>query len=219
MSRAFLTVVLFAAAACSGETLASAPDQPAATPPVADGPATEDELLLVRNDRNRNALSGGATTVFDITGEAFGHAAPNLSATSLAEARCRRRRLRGGRLRPARSAPYSTTNRARPVTLRDGRGRPPMEGEAFSSMLFRASVAGAMRSGRRSNPRGAEAPAPVPGFGSQLQMRAVDGSMPEITATVTYVDSAGMFADGTIVHAAVSAVYAHRASTQHSPRR
>ena len=29
-------------------------------------------------------------------------------------------------------------------------------------MLFRASVAGVMRSGRRSNPRGAEAPAPVP---------------------------------------------------------
>ena len=45
MSRAFLTIVLLAAAACSGETLASAPEQPAAiTPTVADGPATEDEL-------------------------------------------------------------------------------------------------------------------------------------------------------------------------------
>jgi len=197
MSRAFLAIVLLAAAACSGETLASAPEQPSTiTPTVADGPATEDDLLLVSNDRNRNALSGGATTVFDITGEAFGHAAPNLGATSLLKHDVGdlgfEEVFAAGAL-----GPVFDNESCEACHLADGRGRPPTEGEAFSSMLFRASVAGVMRSGRRSNPRGAEAPAPVPGFGSQLQMRAVDGSMPEVSATVTYVDSVGRFEDGT----------------------
>ena len=83
MSRAFLTIVLFAAASCSSETPASAPEQPATALPVTDGPVTDDELSMIRNDRSRNAYAGGATTVFDITGEAFGHAAPNLGAASL----------------------------------------------------------------------------------------------------------------------------------------
>ena len=69
MSRAFLTVGFLAAAACSGETLASAPEQPAATPasrrrprsPTMSWPASATTAI-------RNAFAGGATTVFDITG-------------------------------------------------------------------------------------------------------------------------------------------------------
>jgi len=196
MSRAFLTIVLFAAASCSGDTPASAPEQPATTPTVSDGPATDDEMSLVRNDRNRNAYAGGATTVFDMTGEAFGHAAPNLGAASLVKHDV-------GDLgfeevfAPGVLGPVFDNESCESCHFADGRGRPPLQGEAFSSMLFRASVPGVMRSGRRSNPRGAEAPAPVPGFGSQLQMRAVAGSQPEIAASITYVDSGGTFADGT----------------------
>ena len=196
MSRAFLTIVLFAAASCSGDTPASAPEQPATMPTVSDGPATDDELSLVRNDRNRNAYAGGATTVFDITGEAFAHAAPNLGAASLVKHDV-------GDLgfeevfAPGVLGPVFDNESCEACHVADGRGRPPLQGEAFSSMLFRASVPGMMRSGRRSNPRGAEAPAPVPGFGSQLQMRAVAGSQPEIAASITYVDSGGTFADGT----------------------
>jgi CxxC motif-containing protein (DUF1111 family) len=49
---------------------------------------------------------------------------------------------------------------------RDGRGRPPVGNESLSSMLFRISVPGA-------GPHGA--PMPAPGFGGQLQDRAVHG--------------------------------------------
>lgn len=196
MTRAFLTVGFLAAAACSAEPVASAPEQPPSANPVTEGPVSEDELQFVRNDRGRSALSGGATTVFDITSEAFGQPAPNLGAASLG-------------LHDVGDAgfdevfpegvlgPVFDNETCEACHLGDGRGRPPEAGEAFASMLFRASVPGAMRSGRRSNPRGAEAPAPVPGFGSQLQMRAVNGALPEITASVSYVDSAGTFADGT----------------------
>jgi CxxC motif-containing protein (DUF1111 family) len=197
MSRAFLVLGLFAIAACNGEPVASAPDQPAVTPPTTgDGPVSEDELLSISGDGRRNALSGGATTVFDVTGEAFSHAAPNLSAASLA-------RHDVGDLGfdeafvPGALGPVFDNVSCESCHFEDGRGRPPAQGEEFASMLFRASVPGVMRLGRRSNPRGAEAPAPVPGFGSQLQMRAVPGQMAEISASVTYVDSSGTFADGT----------------------
>ena len=70
----------------------------------------------------------------------------------------------------------------------DGRGRPPAGGEPFSSMLFRASVRGA------GAHRG---PLAVPGFGTQLQLDAIPGVSPEIQAAITYVDSAGVFTDGT----------------------
>ncbi len=196
MSRAFLTVGFLAAAACSGETIASDPDQPASTPPVAEGPITDDELLGVRNDRYRNALAGGATTIFDITADAFSQPAPNLSAASVAIHDIGDEGFEEA-FPPGVLGPVFDNESCEGCHFGDGRGRPPGQGEQFSSMLFRASVAGAMRSGRRSNPRGAEAPAPVPGFGTQLQMRAVDGQVPEITAAVTYVDSSGRFADGT----------------------
>ena len=196
MTRAFLTVGFLAAAACSGETLASAPEQPASVPPVVDGAVSDDELLLVSRDRNRSALSGGATTVFDITADAFSQAAPNLGGTSLALHEVGDAGFEELFV-PGKLGPVFDNESCESCHVGDGRGRPPETGEPFASMLFRASVAGAMRTGRRSNPRGAEAPAPVPGFGTQLQMRAVDGMMPEITASVTYVDSGGTFADGT----------------------
>jgi CxxC motif-containing protein (DUF1111 family) len=54
-------------------------------------------------------------------------------------------------------------------------------------MLFRVSVPG-------TGPNGA--PADAPGFGTQLQDRAVQGTVPEATISVTYSDSAGTFGDG-----------------------
>ena len=101
----------------------------------------------------------------------------------------------------------------------DGRGRPPMQGERSRPCCSAPACAGADAIGRRSNPRGVEAPAPVPGFGTQLQMRAVDGSQPEITASVTYVDSGGTFADGTPFTLAVAALHAHRRRTRRFPPR
>jgi len=55
-------------------------------------------------------------------------------------------------------------------------------------MLFRSSIAGA-------GPHGG--PNPVPGFGGQLQMRAIAGYTPEIQAAISYVETQGVFTDGT----------------------
>jgi CxxC motif-containing protein (DUF1111 family) len=55
-------------------------------------------------------------------------------------------------------------------------------------MLFRASVAGL-------GPHGG--PNPIPGFGTQLQMRATTGITPEIQAAIVYAESLGVFGDGT----------------------
>jgi CxxC motif-containing protein (DUF1111 family) len=55
-------------------------------------------------------------------------------------------------------------------------------------MLFRSSVDGA-------GPHGG--PNPVPGFGGQLQMRAIPGYEPEIQAAISYVETEGVFTDGT----------------------
>ena len=55
-------------------------------------------------------------------------------------------------------------------------------------MLFRSSVSGAGNNG---------GPKDVPGFGGQLQMRALTEYQPEITAVINYVENSGTFADGT----------------------
>jgi CxxC motif-containing protein (DUF1111 family) len=46
-----------------------------------------------------------------------------------------------------------------------------------------------------SGPHGG--PAPVPGFGEQLQLRAVVGSMPEAHVAISYEETGGTFGDGT----------------------
>ncbi|MEZ4804343.1 MAG: di-heme oxidoredictase family protein [Bacteroidia bacterium] len=69
----------------------------------------------------------------------------------------------------------------------DGRGAPPKPGEALSSMLFRLSIPG-------SNPHGG--PNPVPGFGGQLQPRAIAGKSKEALVNISYTEIAGTYGDG-----------------------
>jgi CxxC motif-containing protein (DUF1111 family) len=71
----------------------------------------------------------------------------------------------------------------------DGRGRPPVSGDQFSSMIFRVSIPG-------TNAHGG--PASVPGYGSQLELRAASSlnGIPSAVVNITYTDSTGTFADG-----------------------
>jgi len=154
-------------------------------------------------------LAGGATTVFDVTAEAFAHPAPNLSAAGLelhnegdegfeavftpgtAEAN-------GG------LGPVFDNVSCEACHGGDGRGRPPLPGESFESLLFRASVQGRDAHG---------GPVGVPGFGGQLQLRAVPGFLPEVAAAVTYAESISTFADGStyslrVPHYSFSSPYA-----------
>lgn len=175
---------IIALAACTDST--SAPTSAPEASRMHDNDASPDRF-------GHTPLSGGATTVFDATAEAFGHPAPNLTAAELV------RHNQGDALF---SAPFSAEAGAvlhglgpmfenvscEGCHVGDGRGRPPLPGESFATMLFRASIPG----------RGAHgAPNPVPGFGTQIELNAIPGYAPLVTAAVQYSDSNGTFADGT----------------------
>jgi CxxC motif-containing protein (DUF1111 family) len=73
--------------------------------------------------------------------------------------------------------------------LRDGRGRPPMDGEKeMLSMLLRLSLPG-------SNAHGG--PLPHPSYGDQLNDRAVPGIAPEGRVEIGYEEVPGRYDDGT----------------------
>jgi len=193
-------VVLCVAVAC-GDTSTSPPTAPSTRlSPLADASATRSLSIL----RAHSALSGGAMTIFNATNEAFSQPAPNLDAEDAAE------HDEGDE---AFEAAFDVATGLGPVFdnvscegchAGDGRGRPPGPGEAFESLLFRSSVPGRGLHG---------ANVPVPGFGGQLQLRAIPGFTPEVQAAVTYTDSSGRFDDGTrfslrVPHYAFSAPYA-----------
>lgn len=70
----------------------------------------------------------------------------------------------------------------------DGGGRPPEDGKTSPTMLFRLSVAGTAADG---------GPAPVPGYGLQLQDQAIHGVAAEAKVRTRYERVTGTFADGT----------------------
>jgi CxxC motif-containing protein (DUF1111 family) len=194
MSRHLVVASVLLLFACTDQTDVSPPAQDAS---AASGGDTLSALELSLDTRSalaaHTALSGGNTTVFDATLNAFSLAAPNLAGLSLA-------RHEAGDVAfeiafvPAPAAangglgPVFDNVSCEACHEGDGRGRPPLPGEQISSLLFRASVAGA-------GPHGG--PNPVPGFGGQLQLRAISGFDPEINAVISYVERRGRFTDGT----------------------
>jgi CxxC motif-containing protein (DUF1111 family) len=72
--------------------------------------------------------------------------------------------------------------------FKDGRGRPPLDGESeLSSMLLRIGVSGT---------EGGEAPLPDPTYGDQLQPYGIDGVPGEGAPRVTYGALSGQYPDG-----------------------
>jgi CxxC motif-containing protein (DUF1111 family) len=193
MSRIALAVFLVWIIACADQTSVTAPDQ---TDEFSANDTPSDlELDFSRGTfhRARTALSGGATTVFDVSPAAFSLPAPNLSGVSLAlhdegDEGFETVFVPAPAAENAGLGPVFDNVSCEACHLGDGRGRPPEDGVSFSSLLFRASVRGVGRHG---------GPKPVPGFGGQLQLRANTGFTPEVRALVSYVESKGMFADGT----------------------
>ncbi len=131
------------------------------------------------------ARAGGETTVFRATPESFGTPAPNLVAARLD------RHLDGDLTfesvfvtapAPVNPGLGPVFNRASCLTchVKDGRSEPGV------SLLVRVSL-GQDASGRH---------VPVPGFGLQIQDRAVFGVAPEARVVVEYEEVPGAFADG-----------------------
>ncbi len=133
------------------------------------------------------ALAGGATTVFEFNSHAFSIPAPNLSPDEL------ERHLDG-------DFQFEAAFVTAPAEVRGGLG--PVfnevaciqcharDGRSLESLLLRISVDG-------SGPNGE--PVPVPGFGTQIQDRAIFGYAPEATVGVSFTTRAETLGDGTTV--------------------
>jgi CxxC motif-containing protein (DUF1111 family) len=162
---------------------------PTSAPPSA---SRQPESLADADSRSHTPLSGGATTIFDATANAFEQPAPNLSVAELTK------HVQGDAIFSAefsadRASPFPglgpmfENSSCESCHFGDGRARPPLPGEPFSTLLFRVSLSG-------RGPHGG--PNPVPGYGTQIELGAAPGYTPMIYAAVQYSDSNGTFAEG-----------------------
>ncbi|MYI93166.1 thiol oxidoreductase, partial [Candidatus Poribacteria bacterium] len=145
------------------------------------------------------ALSGGDTTIFSESSHAFSTPAPNLSADAL------EKHLDGDLEFEAVfvTAPAEVNPGLGPIYnnitcinchVRDGRGKPPAVDEKFVSMLFRLSLP------NTENADTGQSPIPVPGYGTQLNNRAIYGTPSEGTVKIEYSEQTLTTADGTRIH-------------------
>ncbi|HEY9228450.1 MAG TPA: di-heme oxidoredictase family protein [Gemmatimonadaceae bacterium] len=174
-----LWFAIIAAAACG---------EPVQAPKAVAPPESPSLVSRTPSRIDPDALSGGATTVFDVSAEAFEQPAPNLDAAGLARHDAGDEGFGEVFVAKTGLGPLFNNSSCEACHVGDGRGRPPLPGESFQTMLFRASIPG-------TDPHGGPNPAGL--FGGQLQLEAVAGYFPEASARVTYDDSSGRFDDGT----------------------
>lgn len=139
-------------------------------------------------------LSGGDLTIFDATSQAFSQPAPNLSAQSLAlhlagDVRFEDQFVTAGNPINPGLGPIFNNDACISCHNRDGRGRPvDSNGNATDQIFLRLSMSG--------NDPLTGGPLPVPGFGVQLQTRAVFGVAPEAKLHIGYQEVVGQYGDG-----------------------
>ena len=144
-------------------------------------------------------LSGGETTIFDASSHAFSIPAPNLSTAALET------HLEGdvefeavfvtapAVVNPGLGPIYNNVSCIN-CHARDGRGRPPSADEELVSLLFRLSLP------KAEDSETGKPPTPVPGFGTQLNNRAIVEANPEGKVKIEYTEQTLTTADGTRVH-------------------
>lgn len=142
-----------------------------------------------------NALSGGSTTVFLTSRDAFSRPAPNLPTDKLRDFTF------GNKMFNTKwvTAPASVTsldglgptfNRQScdACHFKDGRGRSPLTSdEPMNSMLVRLSIPGQAQDG---------GPRPHPAYGGQLNDRGILGVPAEGVAKIFYEEEEGRYQDG-----------------------
>lgn len=170
----------FVLAACSSDHQApSSPGGPGTTPPAFAG----------------DSLSGGDMTVFDASSQAFSQPGPPVSGAELAQHQAGDRTFDAtfvpapAPVNPGLGPRFDNVS-CTGCHTNDGRGLPPAGGAQFPSILYRVSVPGL-------GPHGG--PAPVPGYGVQIEQEASTGFTPEAMVSAHYTDSAVSFGDGTTV--------------------
>ncbi len=153
--------------------------------------AREENLTPVEGEE----LSGGDTTVFDATDNAFGYSARNLrkdkkNSFFVGNSFFKQNWVIAPASTSARDGlgPLFNARSCSACHFKDGRGRPPREGEEMVSMLLRLS-----RPGERDAKAGVRLDEAL---GDQLQQNAIPGAEGEGVPVVEYAEVAGEFADG-----------------------
>jgi CxxC motif-containing protein (DUF1111 family) len=158
----------------------------------------EEEQYIPLTAEEGEQFSGGETTIFNKSEEAFGFFAPNLSFDEQSDFGVGNSFFRQNWV----VAPASTTARdgigpffnsisCSSCHFKDGRGRAPLvAGETGHGLLLRLSIPGV-------DANGGNLPDPI--YGGQLQDGAVLGQTPEGKIAIVYQSITETFADGTIV--------------------
>ena len=158
-----------------------------------------DILEIDTSKDSTSAFSGGDTTIFDASSHAFSIPAPNLSPQAL------EKHLAGDVEFEAVfvTAPAVVNPGLGPIYnniscinchARDGRGRPPKVDGKLVSMLFRLSLP------NTENDAAGRPPIPVPGYGTQLNNRAIYGTPAEGNVKISYSEKPLVTTDGTRIH-------------------
>jgi CxxC motif-containing protein (DUF1111 family) len=157
----------------------------------------DDEYVTLKPEDNEQ-FSGGTSTSFNTSEEAFGFASETLTATQGGDFGVGNSFFRQNWV----TAPSSTTGRdglgpfynaisCASCHFKDGRGRPPaFDGESGKGLLLRFSVPGLDAHG---GPLGDAA------YGGQLQDNAIFGQIAKGSYTITYQTLTETLADGTVV--------------------
>jgi len=143
-------------------------------------------------DQYNDQLSGGDETVFDATSKSFGNIFPGLTGydvhvhilgdLTFAQTFVTAPAIVHGGLGPIYNNTACTN-----CHHNDGIGL-PTAGDQQSSLLMRISLAGTDDHG---------GPLPVPGYGLQVQDKAIFGKLPEATVNIVYTTQIVTFPDGT----------------------
>ncbi|CAA6816184.1 MAG: Probable thiol oxidoreductase with 2 cytochrome c heme-binding sites, partial [uncultured Thiotrichaceae bacterium] len=170
---------------CLAPGLVSGADKPAKPDPAADP-----------------RRSGGATTVFDTSRNAFSLPAKNLGIMRrdsffIGNAFFKQPWVVAPASTSARDGlgPMFNTNTCQGCHVKDGRGQPPIsKDDTFLSALVRLSVPAI--SAEHQQLLLTAGAVPEPNYGDQLQPKAVPGVKPEATPRLRYHEVSGQFADG-----------------------
>lgn len=156
--------------------------------PAGDIPAPETNPTTTAE--TDEALSGGVGTSFDATSKAYTSPLAGLSGALLAQHQAGDAVFEATFVAPpaqinAGLGPLFNNTSCRSCHTNDGRARVPVGDEPFNGLLFRISGPGQDAHG---------GPLAAPGFGLQVQTRAVFGTVPEMDIRIDYEELAGTFA-------------------------
>ena len=153
----------------------------------------QDDKLYEKEIEGEQA--GGETTIYMESSKAFSSPAPNLSAANLekhlnGDVAFEASFVSGNAPVNGGLGPVFNNNSCVGCHISDGRAAPPANINDMSGFFFKISVAGTDEH---------NGPAPVPGFGTQLQHQAIYGYKKEATLNVTWEEITEALDDGTEV--------------------